>query len=217
MRGMLTVLIFSAGALMLSGCAAKTTDPHQAAPDDTRYYKAAAEPLARCFYRAGLVTERCGTFALALGQEEDGKTHTVRCYRQAAAAPGAAGAGAGLMGFVVGQALDRAVADSFNDDPNRNTMFMIGTRDVGGGVAQVRLWFTPIAFNTESRFADITASLDKCAGSGPLQAPPANVPPPTPLTPASFTPQRSVDPATVTKGTAPPSSAPPKTEGKSTP
>lgn len=217
MRGMLTVLVFTTGALMLSACAAKTTDPRQAAPDNTRYYTAGAEPLARCFYRAGLVTERCGTFALALGQEEDGKTHTVRCYRQAAAAPGAAGAGAGLMGFVVGQALDRAVADSFSDDPNQNTMFMIGARDVGGGVAQVRLWFTPIVFNTESRFADVAASLDKCAGSGPLAAPPADVPAPARLAPASFTPQRPVDPATVTKGAAPPSSAPPKTEGKSAP
>ncbi|TDP47762.1 hypothetical protein DES42_10257 [Zavarzinia compransoris] len=216
MRQSIFLPIAALGLVGLSACA-KIHDPRQHTPNNAFYYKAGAEPLARCLYRAGRVADRCGIFALALGLEEDGKTYTVRCYRNEAAQPGAGAAGAGVMGFIVGQAIDRAMRDTFDDDLNRNTFFMAGLRDVGENLVQVRLWFGPVAFHSEARFRDVKESLDKCAGAGPLDPPPANVPPPVALRPTTVPAGTSIDPGTLGRGAAPAAPAAPKTEGKTTP
>lgn len=178
-------------------------NPATTAPDNVFYYPGKAQDLAMCWLRAGPVNDRClESNTLAAAVAEDGNTYLIRCQRTQVIGPGAGAAGAGIMGFIIGQAVDRMAEDSFDPDPARNTVFMAAFRNIAADRVETRLWMTETLILNETRFNDLKASLDSCAGGAPQAAGPESASGLRPLQPTTVA-VPDIDPATIGKTETP--------------
>ena len=173
-------------ALAMTGCA-KLRDPTTDVPTNVFYYQGQAQKVAVCMKLSGVVTDRCDYEynALTLIAAEDGKTFVLRCAQTSSGGVGAGMAGAGLMGFIIGQAVDRAMESTPTGDVGGYARFAAAFRDVAPDTLEARLWITKIPMGAEKLRSDLLSSLDKCAGQKKLAGPPPGILPAGTLRPTT--------------------------------
>ncbi len=208
----------SAMLLVMACSAAACVDmknPATTVPDNVFYYPGKAKDMAMCWLREGPVNDRCiGSNAMTAAAAEDGNTYLIRCQRTGVIGPGAGAAGAGIMGFIIGQAVDSMVEASFDPDPAKNTVFMAAFRDIAADKVETRLWMTETLLNNETRFNDLKTSLDACGGGAPSSGP-VDASAMRPLQPTTVA-VPNIDPALLGK-TETPSGSSPTVQPKTTP
>lgn len=190
-------------------------NPTTTPPDNVFYYPGKAKDMAMCWLREGPVNDRCiGSNAMTAAAAEDGNTYLIRCQRTTVVGPGAGAAGAGLMGFIIGQAVDSMVEASHDPAPDKNTAFMAAFRDVAGDKVETRLWMTESLILNDARFNDLKTSLDACAG-GAQSSEPIDAKALRPLQPTTVV-VPNIDPALLGK-TETPAGSTPAVQPKTTP
>ncbi|PWR25888.1 hypothetical protein [Zavarzinia aquatilis] len=202
-------------ALFAAACV-DMKNPTTTLPDNVFYYRGKAKDMAMCWLDKGPVNDRCiGSNAMTAAAAEDGNTYLIRCQRTGVVGPGAGAAGAGLMGFIIGQAVDSMVESSFDPAADKNTVFMAAFRDVADDKVETRLWMTETLLNNDARFTDLKTALDTCGGGAPLSDEPAATSASRPLQPTTVV-VPNIDPALLGKTETPATSSPaqPKTTPK---